>query len=133
ETAVPQITSTMRRYLTQIGCVLRPGSVGGADLALRCFAGFLAETAPEVASTAQVTRRHIEDYKPWLACRPGQNKPRLTTATIAHRLGTLRMFFVRLDEWAWDEAPARYRCSPATCPARTTRCPRPWTTPAPRS
>jgi hypothetical protein len=41
--------------------VLRPGSVGGADLALRCFAAFLAETAPEVTSTAQVTRRHIED------------------------------------------------------------------------
>ena len=87
EPAVPQIAATMRRYLTQIGCVLRPGSVGGADLALRCFAGFLVETAPEVTSTAQVTRRHIEDYKPWLARRPGQNKPRLTTATIAHRLG----------------------------------------------
>jgi site-specific recombinase XerC len=26
---------------------------------------------------------------------------------FAHRLGTLRMFFVRLDEWGWDEAPAR--------------------------
>ena len=37
EPAVPQITETMRRYLTQIGCVLRPGSVSGADLALRCF------------------------------------------------------------------------------------------------
>ena len=107
ETAVPQITATMRRYLTQIGCVLRPGSVGGADLALRCFAGFLAETAPEVASTAQVTRRHIEDYKPWLASRPGQNKPQLTPGTIISRLGTLRMFFIRIDEWGWDEAPPK--------------------------
>jgi hypothetical protein len=78
EAAVPQVAATMRRYLTQIGCVLRPGSVGGSDLALRCFAAFLAETVPEVASIAQVTRRHIEDYKPWLAARPGQNKPRLT-------------------------------------------------------
>ena len=78
EAAVPQVAATMRRYLTQIGCVLRPGSVGGADLALRCFAGFLAQAAPEVTSIAQVTRRHIEDYKPWLAARPGQNKPRLT-------------------------------------------------------
>jgi hypothetical protein len=125
EPAVPQITATMRRYLIQIGCVLRPGSVSGADLALRCFAAFLVQAAPEVTSTAQVTRRHIEDYKPWLAARPGQNKPRLTTATIAHRLGTLRMFFVRLDEWGWDEARRRCRCSPATCPARTTRCPSP--------
>jgi len=103
----PQVVATMRRYLTQIGCVLRPGSVGGADLALRSFAGFLAETAPEVASVADIVRRHVEDYKPWLAQRPGQNKPRVTPATIAHRLGTLRMFFVRIDEWAWDDAPAR--------------------------
>ena len=116
EPAVPQIAATMRRYLTQIGCVLRPGSVSGADLALRSFAAFLAETAPEVTSTAQVTRRHIEDYKPWLAARPGQNKPRLTTATIAHRLGTLRMFFVRLDEWGWDEAPPRVPMFPGDLP-----------------
>ena len=107
EAAVPQVAATMRRYLTQIGCVLRPGSVGGADLALRCFAAFLAETVPEVTGITQVTRRHIEDYKPWLAARPGQNKPRLTPGTIIHRLGTLRMFFVRIDEWGWDEAPPR--------------------------
>ena len=38
EAAAPQVAATMRRYLTQISCILRPGSVGGADLALRCFA-----------------------------------------------------------------------------------------------
>jgi len=27
----------------------------------------------------------VEDYKPWLANRPGQNRARLTPATIAHR------------------------------------------------
>jgi hypothetical protein len=52
EAAVPQIAATMRRYLAQIGCVLRPGSVGGADLALRCFAAFLTQAAPEVRSGA---------------------------------------------------------------------------------
>jgi hypothetical protein len=76
--ARPQIVDTMRRYLDQIACVLRPGSVTGADLALRSFAAFLVETAPEVTSTAQLTRRHLEDYKPWLAKRPGQNKARLS-------------------------------------------------------
>jgi hypothetical protein len=85
ESSVPQVTATMRRYLTQIGCVLRPGSVSGIDLGLRCFAGFLASTAPEVTRVSHVTRRHIEDYKPWLARRPGQNRPALTTATITHR------------------------------------------------
>jgi integrase len=116
EHALPRITATMRRYLDQIGCVLQPGSVSGADLALRSFAAFLAQTAPEVSCLGQVTRRHIEDYKPWLAARPGQNKPALTPATIVHRLGTLRMFFVRLDEWGWDEAPPRVPMFPGDLP-----------------
>ena len=116
EPSVPQIVDMMRRYLTQIGCVLRPGSVVNADIALRSFAGFLVDQAPEVTSIAQVTRRHVEDYKPWLAKRPGQNKDRVTIATLAHRLGTLRMFFVRIDEWGWDEAPARVPMFPGDLP-----------------
>jgi len=116
EAAAPQMVETMGRYLQQIGCILRPGSVSNTDMALRAFAGFLVETAPEVLSVAQVTRRHIEDYKPWLAARPGQNKARVTTATIAHRLGTLRMFFVRIDEWGWDEAPPRVPMFPGDLP-----------------
>ena len=104
---IPQITVPMRRYLEQVACVLRPGSVSGADLALRSFAAFLAEAPSPAISLAQITRRHVEDFKPWLAARPGQNKPRLTPATIAHRLGTLRMFFIRIDEWGWAEAPPR--------------------------
>ena len=116
ERVVPQITAPMRRYLQQIACVLRPGSVSGADLALRSFAAFLAESAPGLTSPAVITRRHIEDFKPWLAARPGQNRPRLTTATIAHRLGTLRMFFIRIEEWGWDEAPPRVPMFPGDLP-----------------
>jgi len=112
----PDVVAPMRRYLEQIACVLRPGSVNGADLALRSFAAFLVQTAPEVTSTSQVTRRHVEDFKPWLAKRPGQNRTRLTTATLAHRLGTLRMFFVRIDEWGWAEAPARVPMFPGDLP-----------------
>jgi site-specific recombinase XerD len=113
---VPAVTEPMRRYLEQIACVLRPRSVVNADQALRCFAAFLAEAAPGVTGLAQVTRRHVEAFKPWLAARPGQNKPAVTTATIAHRLGTLRMFFVRIDEWGWDEAPARVPMFPGDLP-----------------
>jgi site-specific recombinase XerD len=115
EQALPAATVPMRRYLEQVACVLRPGSVSGADLALRSFAAFLAETSP-VTSLTLITRRHIEDFKPWLAARPGQNKPRLTTATIAHRLGTLRMFFLRIEEWGWDEAPPRVPMFPGDLP-----------------
>jgi site-specific recombinase XerD len=116
ETAIPQITDPMCRYLEQVACVLRPGSVSGADLALRSFAAFLAEASSPVSSLTEVTRRHVEDFKPWLAARPGQNKPRLTTATIAHRLGTLRMFFARIEEWGWDEAPPRVPMFPGDLP-----------------
>ena len=114
--AAPAVADVMRRYLEQIACVLRPRSVQNADQALRCFVGFLAEATPQVTCLSQVTRRHIEDYKPWLAARPGQNKPRLTPATIAHRLGTLRMFFLRIEEWGWDEAPPKVPMFPGDLP-----------------
>jgi site-specific recombinase XerD len=116
EETIPAVTIPMRRYLAQIACVLRPGSVSGADLALRSFAAFVAEAAPATASLAGITRRHIEDFKPWLATRPGQNRPRLTPATIAHRLGTLRMFFLRIAEWGWDEAPPKVPMFPGDLP-----------------
>ena len=124
EEVIPQVTIPMRRYLEQVACVLRPGSVSGADLALRSFATFLAQTSPPVTSLTQVTRRHVEDYKPWLAARPGQNKPRVTPATIAHRLGTLRMFFVRIEEWGWDEAPGRVPMFPGDLPRQDHPLPR---------
>jgi site-specific recombinase XerD len=116
EEVIPAIAAPMRRYLEQVACVLRPGSVSSADLALRSFAAFLAEASPPAASLAGITRRHAGDFKPWLAARPGQNKPRLTPATIAHRLGTLRMFFVRIEEWGWDEAPPRVPMFPGDLP-----------------
>jgi site-specific recombinase XerD len=114
--ARPELVAPMRRYLEQIDCILRPGSVRNTDQALRSFVGFLLQHAPDVTELTQVTRRHIENYKPWLAARPGQNKPRASTATLAHRLGTLRMFFVRIDEWGWDEAPAKVPMFPGDLP-----------------
>ena len=114
--ARPDMVATMRAYLTQIGCVLRPGSVMGADQALRSLAQFLLAEHPHIEQVAQIDRPQIEGYKPWLAARPGQNRPRITPATIAHRHGTLRMFFLRIDEWGWDDAPARVPMFPGDVP-----------------
>ena len=105
EASAPVMAATMRRYLQQVACSLRPGSVSGIELGLRGFAGFLLEAHPEVTTVAAVTRAHVEAYKPWLAARPGQRVPRLTVNTRAHRLGTLRMFFLRLAEWDWQDRP----------------------------
>jgi site-specific recombinase XerD len=114
--AVPDIAAPMRRYLQQLAVILRPGSVGGADQALRSLAAFLIEQAPEVRFVADIRRHHIEDYRTWLAVRPGYRTARLTPGTLAHRLGTLRMFFVRISDWDWPEAPARVPIIPADLP-----------------
>ena len=57
--AIPDVVATMRRNLDQMSCILRPGSVSGADLALRSLAAFLVERAPEVVSVAGISRRHL--------------------------------------------------------------------------
>lgn len=127
-TTIPDVVATMRAYLDQLSCILRPGSVGGADQALRSLAAFLTEHAPQVNGVAGINRSHLEGYRRWMAARPGYRTSKLTPATLAHRLGTLRMFFVRISEWDWPEAPPGCRSSPATCPARTIHYPRPSTT-----
>ena len=115
-TVIPDVVATMRRYLDQLSHILRPGSVGGADLALRSLAAFLVEHAPEVASVAGINRRHLEDFRSWLAARPGRDAAQVTAATLAHRLGTLRMFFVRISEWDWPDAPPKVPIIPADLP-----------------
>jgi site-specific recombinase XerD len=116
DAAVPDLVAPMRRYLQQLDCILRPGSVSGADLALRSFAAFLAAQAPDVRFVSDIRRHHVEDFRSWLAARPGRRTARITPATLAHRLGTLRMFFVRISDWDWPEAPARVPIIPADLP-----------------
>jgi site-specific recombinase XerD len=77
---------------------------------------FLAERTPLVTTVKDVDRRCVEDYIQWLAARPGKRTARVTPATLAHRLGTLRMFFVRIAEWDWAEAPARVPIMPGDLP-----------------
>jgi site-specific recombinase XerD len=107
EASIPGVVATMRRYIDQLTCLLRPGSVRNADEVLRSLAAFLVECAPQVTTVAEIRRRHLEDYIRWLAARPGKRTARITTATLAHRLGTLRMFFLRIVEWDWSDAPPR--------------------------
>jgi site-specific recombinase XerD len=113
---IPDVVAPMRRYLDQLTCILRPGSVTGVDLALRSLATFLVEHAVEVRCIADIRRHHVEDFRTWLTARPGHRTARLTPATLAHRLGTLRMFFVRISDWDWPEAPARIPIIPADLP-----------------
>jgi integrase len=106
--AVPahRLTDTIEAYLDQISLSLRASSVTSAAGVLGRFVGFLAEFDPDVTAAAQIGRAHIEGYKVWLAVQPARGEHPARN-TIAHRLSTLRMFFERIIEWEWDDAPVR--------------------------
>jgi site-specific recombinase XerD len=102
----PQLSATMRRYLVQLTTFLAPRSVDVADSTLRQLARWLvAET--DVVTVAGITRRHIEDYKVWLAAQPGCKGPTLAKNTQRQRLRMIRIFLERLIEWDWPEAHRR--------------------------
>ena len=103
----PQMASTMARYLAQAGTFLAPLSIEVADNTLRQLARFLQANTP-ITDVAEVRRDDIEAFKIWLANQPG-NKPGTTLSfnTQRQRLGMLRVFFERIIEWEWDDAPRR--------------------------
>ena len=102
----PVMTATMRRYLVQLSTFLAPSSVIVADHTLRQLAGWLTERT-EVTAAAAITRSHFEDYKVWLAARPGTQAATLAKNTQRQRLRMIRIFFERLIEWDWPDAPRR--------------------------
>jgi site-specific recombinase XerD len=104
----PMLAATAARYLEQISISLSASSVRVADQTLRTFCNFLAEQHPNITAFAMVTRPVIEDYKQWLAARPGRLVDSDATAnTVRQRLGMMRSFFDRIIEWDWTDAPRR--------------------------
>jgi site-specific recombinase XerD len=102
----PELAATMDRYLTQAATFLAPLSVESADNALRLLARWLLDNT-QVHAVAEISRDDIEDFKVWLAHRPGAKGQTLAPNTQRQRLRMLRMFFERLIEWDWPDAPMR--------------------------
>ena len=100
------MTATMSRYLTQVATFLAPSSVVAAEAALRTFARWLVASTSVVA-IAEVSRSHIEDFKVYLASRRGVQGGPLAENTQRQRLRMLRVFFERIIEWDWPDAPMR--------------------------
>ncbi len=102
----PQLAAAMRRYLIQCSTFLAPRSVDAADNTLRQFTRWLADNT-DVTVAADITRTNVEDYKLWLAGQPGATGPTMAKNTQRQRLRMIRMFFERLIEWDWPDAPVR--------------------------
>lgn len=112
----PKMAAAMRAYLDQIAVSLRPRSVEAADNALRSLATYLTDHH-RLRGLKGVRRDHIEGYKLWLAARPAGPNKTLSARTIRHRLGIQRVFFERIIDWGWGEAPK-------VCPILQTDLPR---------
>ena len=122
---VPVLAATMSRYLNQLKVSLRPGSVETIDTTLRLFGRFIADNHPEVTAASDLTRVHIEAFKPWLVARPGRKgQEHLTPTTIGMRLGHLRGFFARIIEWDYDDQPRRNPVLTGDTPIRNRALPR---------
>ena len=102
----PQLVETMARYLAQVGTFLAPASVDSASLGLRQISRWLI-AATDIRTVADINRNAIEDYKVWLAEQPGIGGRSLSANTQRQRLRMLRVFFERIIEWEWTDAPAR--------------------------
>jgi site-specific recombinase XerD len=119
----PQLVATMRRYLLQLTTFLAPRSVEVADTTLRQLARWLT-TATDITVVADIERRHVEDYKVWLAVQPGKDGHAMAKNTQRHRLRMIRIFLERLIEWDWPDAPGRNPILYGDIPARTDPLPK---------
>jgi integrase len=105
--AAPTLTSTMLRYLEQVAVSLRPATVHAMETDLRIFARFVVTHDPALSCAAEIDRSHIEAFKVWQRAQPGTHGAAMKTSTFRRRFSMLRMFFVRIIEWGWEDAPAR--------------------------
>ena len=119
----PQLTATMRRYLVQCSTFLAPRSVDAAENTLRQFTRWVIDNT-DVAVVGEITRTNIEDYKVWLADQPGTKGSLMAKNTQRQRLRMIRIFFERLIEWNWPDAPARNPIFHGDIPPRTDPLPK---------
>jgi integrase len=85
----------------------RPSTIRATDTDLRIFAGFLIDHDPALSCVADIDRSHVEAFKVWQHTQPGQTGKPFKATSFRRRIGILRMFFIRIVEWDWDDAPAR--------------------------
>ena len=107
DAAAPALGATMLAYLSQISVSMRPGTVRSTETDLRIFAGFLIEHDPALSCVADIERSHVEAFKLWQRAQPGQTGKPFKESSFRRRMSLLKMFFIRIIEWEWDDAPAR--------------------------
>jgi len=103
----PMLESAARRYVDQVALSLRPGTIISIERSLRVFCRHLTSAHPGVRSFAQVDRQHVESFKLALAVHVSDRGMPLAATTVRQQIGIVRVFFDRMIEWGWDDAPTR--------------------------
>lgn len=112
-------------YVDQVRMSLRTSTVESIERALREFVTFLADFDPEVATVADIRRRHIEGFKLHLSRKPSSKGGTPHRHTIAQHLScALRTCFERLSEWDGDDVPRGVLVPPGDFPIRDLPLPR---------
>jgi len=126
--AAPEIRQTLLAYIDARAAVLRPKSIDKLTSALAIFGEFLSDEFPELTTTTDLERRHVEAFMTWTATRPGrgsQNHVRqVGPATIAHAVITLRTFLDDIAAWGWTQSPPRRLVFPTDIPHQPELLPR---------
>jgi integrase len=105
---VPVLAATMRRFLAQQTVTLAPATIVAFDEVLRRFGLWVCAHDPGVAGVVDINRAHIEAFK--IKCSTDTHSltgELLATNTIRRRLRLLKVFFDRIIEWDYTDAPRR--------------------------
>jgi len=104
----PLLAATMRRYIAQQNVSLAASSITSMSNALVRFGLWIVEHDPGVRGASDIGRSHIEAFK--LKCitdvHHATGEP-LAPNTIRSRLRHIKVFFDRIIDWDFDDAPRR--------------------------
>ena len=104
----PRLQPLIARFLAERPVTDRPAPLQHFKVGLRRFVQWLAQTAPEVGSFAEVTRAHALAYAAFLETqiRTQTGKP-LTAWTKRNSLAAVSQFFQQAAQWQWEDMPDR--------------------------
>lgn len=102
----PRLQATVARYLAARQVTDRPATLQHFKVGLRRFLQWLAKSAPELESFAEVTREQALAYAAFLETEisPQTGKP-LTIWTRRNYLAAVKQFFQQVAEWHWEDVP----------------------------
>ena len=104
----PLLAGTMRRYIAQQTVTLAPSTILAMNQTLVRFGLWVIVHDPTVRGAGDIGRSHVEAFK--LKCITdvhfATGKP-LATNTIRQRLRLMKVFFDRIIDWEFDDAPRR--------------------------